>query len=129
MHTYSETTQDIEVSVTTVYLESESSPEQSVYVFAYNVEISNHSEKTVQLLARHWIITDGQGRTEEVQGPGVIGEQPVLKPGDFHQYQSFCPLKTPTGNMRGSYQMKSDGDEKFDIKVPLFFFRSADMLH
>ena len=128
MHTYSETTKDIEVSVTPVYLENESSPEESVYVFAYNVEIKNKSDKTVQLISRHWIITDGDGRTEEVSGPGVIGEQPTLAPGDSHKYQSFCPLRTPTGNMRGSYQMKAEKDS-FDIKVPLFFLRSETILH
>lgn len=129
MHTYSETTQDIEVKVVPNYLHEESRPEESVFVFSYDIEITNRGQKTVQLLSRHWIITDGNGKTEEVRGPGVVGEQPTLKPGARHQYQSFCPLRTPQGNMRGSFQFQIEGGSTVDVKIPLFFLRSDLLLH
>lgn len=129
MHTYAETTHDIEVKVVPNFLADESRPEQSVFVFSYDVEIINHGSQTVQLLSRHWIITDGNGKVEEVKGPGVVGEQPVLKPGARHQYQSFCPLRTPQGNMRGSFQFQVDKKNTIDVKIPLFFLRSDLLLH
>lgn len=128
-YSYSEVTRDILVEVRPQYLEHESRPEISQFLFSYNVTIFNQSHKTLQLISRHWIITDGNGKVEEVKGPGVIGEQPILKPGQSHSYQSFCPLRTPTGNMRGTYQMLTIEDERFDIKIPLFFLRSDLVLH
>ena len=126
---YREETHKIEVAVTPEYLLDKSSPEAKRFVFAYHVSITNKSDFEVQLLGRHWIITDGQGEVQEVKGDGVVGEQPKLKPGQSHQYSSFCPLTTPTGNMRGTFQMLSHKGSKFEIKIPLFFLRDAGLLH
>jgi ApaG protein len=126
---YYEMTQGVEVEVSPEYLPNESSPESSQFVFAYHITISNRGETEVQILSRHWIITDGEGVVHEVKGAGVIGEQPKLKPGESHKYSSFCPLKTPTGNMRGSYQMTNAEGAKFDVKIPLFFLRDTRNLH
>lgn len=122
-------TQGIEVEVTPEYLPKESSPENSQFVFAYHIAITNHGETEVQLLTRHWIITDGNGEAREVKGDGVVGEQPKLKPGESHRYSSFCPLPTPTGNMRGSFQMTNDRGARFDVRIPLFFLRDLRNLH
>jgi ApaG protein len=124
MHKYSETTQDILITVTPTYSHEHSHPAQSQYVFVYKVSILNQGSKPVQLLARHWIITDGSGHVEEVQGPGVIGVQPKIKPGQSHEYESFCPLATPVGNMRGTYLMTDETGHQFKVKIPLFFLRS-----
>lgn len=126
---YYEMTQGIEVEVTPEYLPHESAPTQKQFVFAYHVTISNKGETEVQLISRRWIITDGNGVVHEVEGPGVIGEQPKLQPGQSHKYSSFCPLETPTGNMRGTYQMVNDKGAQFDIKIPLFFLRDMRELH
>src|SRR5690606_8880306 len=96
-----------------------SSPGDNHYVWAYRVRIENHGDQTVQLLRRHWKITDAMGRVQEVQGSGVVGEQPVLHPGDAYEYTSGTPLPTPSGIMVGSYQMEADG-ERFDIGIPAF---------
>jgi ApaG protein len=126
---YYEMTQGIEVEVVPEFVPEESSPEASQYVFAYHITITNRGETEVQLMSRHWIITDGHGVVREVKGPGVVGEQPVLKPGDKHQYSSFCPLTTPTGNMRGSFQMVNIRGAEFNVKIPLFFLRDMRNLH
>ncbi len=126
---YREKIHDIEVEITPEYLEKDSSPEASRFVFAYHVTITNKSDYEVQLIARHWIITDGKGVVHEVKGEGVIGEQPKLKPGQKHQYSSFCPLTTPTGNMRGTFQMLSHKGANFNVKIPLFFLRDSGLLH
>jgi ApaG protein len=89
-------------------------------LFAYEIEITNGGSETVQLLTRHWIITDGEGRVEEVQGPGVVGQQPVLEPGHSHRYTSFCPLPTPFGTMHGSYGMTTADGERFDVQIAPF---------
>lgn len=117
---YSRTTRDITISVDPVYLEDQSSPGDNHYVWAYRVRIENHGDHAVQLLRRHWKITDAMGRIQEVQGAGVVGEQPVLKPGDTYEYTSGTPLPTPSGIMVGSYQMESDAGERFDVDVPAF---------
>jgi ApaG protein len=126
---YYELTQGIEVEVLPEYLPAESSPEASQYVFAYHITITNKSDMEVQLISRHWIITDGKGVIHEVRGSGVVGEQPKLLPGQSHRYSSFCPLPTPTGNMRGTYQMVNNQGAKFEVKIPLFFLRDAGMVH
>ena len=90
------------------------------YFFAYRIRISNVGEETVQLVSRHWIITDGDGRMEEVQGPGVVGEQPVLEPGESFEYSSCCPLPTPIGSMQGTYQMVTSGGSQFDAEIAPF---------
>lgn len=120
---YYEITQGIEIHVEPQYLPDESQPEASQFVFAYTITIANKGETDVQLISRHWIITDGNGVVHEVRGPGVVGEQPRLAPGQKHQYSSFCPLPTPTGNMRGTFQMINSLGAKFDVKIPLFFLR------
>jgi ApaG protein len=117
---YRAVTHHIEVVVEPIYLEEQSDPAQDRYVWAYRVTIANHSEAGVQLLSRHWRITDGNGRVEEVRGPGVVGEQPRLNPGDSYQYMSGCPLPTPSGIMVGSYTMRTSAGEMFEIDIPAF---------
>ncbi len=117
---YQEITRGIRVSVNPTYLEGQSDPSQGHYVWAYQVTIANEGPETVQLLTRHWKITDGRGQLHEVQGPGVVGEQPVLKPGESFEYTSGTPLSTPSGIMAGSYQMQAASGEMFDAVVPAF---------
>lgn len=117
---YSQTTRSLTVTVEPTFLEEQSSPAENQFVWAYRVRIENHGEKTVQLLRRHWRITDALGRVHEVKGPGVVGEQPVLRPGDSYEYTSGTPLTTPSGIMAGSYQMENDEGEHFDIVIPAF---------
>jgi len=114
------TTRDISVSVETSYFEKQSDPDEQYFVWAYRITIANHSDQTVQLLTRHWKISDGQGRVQEVRGDGVIGEQPILEPGASYTYSSGTPLQTPSGFMHGSYQMQSDDGERFDVDIPAF---------
>lgn len=117
---YEKTTRSISVSVKPFYLEEQSSPDEDRFVWAYKVNIANKGAETVQLLRRHWRITDKLGRLQEVGGPGVIGETPVLKPGESFEYTSGCPLGTPSGIMAGSYEMATTGGERFDIEIPAF---------
>ena len=114
------TTRDISVTVETSYLEKQSDPDEQYFVWAYRITIANYSNQTVQLLSRHWKISDGQGRVQEVRGEGVIGEQPILEPGANYTYSSGTPLQTPSGFMHGSYQMQSDDGERFDVDIPAF---------
>jgi ApaG protein len=108
------------VSVEPTYLETRSSPASSEYFWAYRVIIENQGRETVHLLSRHWMITNARGELTEVKGPGVVGEQPVLKPGERFEYTSGAPLNTPYGMMGGAYQMESEGGERFDIEIPTF---------
>lgn len=117
---YEKITRDISVSVRSFYLEEQSSPDEDHFVWAYKVNIQNRSQDTVQLLNRHWKITDKLGRLQEVRGSGVVGEQPVIKPGESFEYTSGCPLETPSGIMAGSYQMSTAAGERFDIEIPAF---------
>lgn len=117
---YQTTTRGIAVTVKPVYLEDQSSPADNYYVWAYQVRIENQGPQTVQLRTRHWRITDGRGQIQEVRGPGVVGEQPVLKPGQTFEYTSGTPLPTPSGIMVGSYQMESESGETFDVAIPAF---------
>jgi ApaG protein len=117
---YSETTRAITVTVRPDYLEDQSSPDEHRYVWAYHVRIENVGGETVQLRNRHWRITDGFGRLQEVRGPGVVGEQPVLEPGESFEYTSSCPLATPSGFMVGDYEMETRGGENFLVRVPAF---------
>lgn len=117
---YSETTRSLTVTVQPIYLEDQSSPTDNHFVWAYRVRIENGGEETVQLLRRHWKITDAIGRIQEVKGSGVVGEQPVLHPGDSYEYTSGTPLSTPSGIMEGTYQMETLAGERFDIAVPAF---------
>jgi ApaG protein len=117
---YRATTRGIEVSVLPTYLEARSSPDDSQYFWAYRVIIENHGKETVQLLNRHWMISNARGELTEVKGAGVVGEQPVLKPGESYEYTSGAPLNTTSGMMGGAYQMKSETGEQFDIEIPTF---------
>ena len=113
-------TRGIAVRVEPTYLESRSSPDSSQYFWAYRVIIENQGWETVQLLSRHWMITNARGELTEVKGPGVVGEQPLLKPGESFEYTSGAPLNTPSGMMGGAYQMQTDNGECFDIEIPTF---------
>ncbi|MCY4547791.1 MAG: Co2+/Mg2+ efflux protein ApaG [Defluviicoccus sp.] len=123
---YTAITRAIRVSVEPIYLDQQSSPPDAHYVWAYHVKISNEGGATVQLLTRHWRITDGLGRVQEVRGAGVVGEQPVLAPGETYEYTSGTPLPTPSGIMLGSYGMKGEDGERFDIEIPAFSLDCPD---
>jgi ApaG protein len=117
---YSATTKAIRVSVKPIFLDDQSTPSEDHYVWAYQVTIENTGGETVQLLNRHWRITDAHGRMQEVKGEGVVGEQPRLRPGELFEYTSGTPLTTPSGLMMGSYEMKGEGGQRFDIDIPAF---------
>jgi len=114
------TTKGIRIRVQSRYIPERSEPEQSQWLFAYHVQIINEGAETAQLVSRHWIITDANGKIEEVKGPGVIGKQPVLQPGDAFEYTSFCPLPTSFGTMHGTYQMVTPGGTRFDAEIAPF---------
>ena len=114
------TTRGIRIQVQSFYDEERSSPSESYYFFAYRVRISNVGGETAQLVSREWIITDGNGDTQRIQGPGVVGEQPVLAPGEEFEYTSFCPLPTPVGAMHGSYLMALPNGENFEAEIAPF---------
>ena len=123
---YTETTRGIKVSVQPVFLEDQSDPDEKQFVWAYHVSIRNTGQETVQLLRRKWRITDGRGQVVEVEGPGVVGETPVLEAGDEFEYTSGTPLNTPSGFMQGSYRMVATATgEIFDIVIPTFSLDSA----
>ena len=117
---YQKETRAIEITVKPFYLEEQSEPDDSHFVFAYHIRIQNNGQDVVQLLNRHWQITDGRGRIQEVRGPGVVGEQPVLRPGEAFEYTSGCPLNTATGIMVGTYEMETLDGERFDVDIPAF---------
>jgi ApaG protein len=117
---YSETTRSIKITVRPIYLDQHSSPSDHHYVWAYHVRIENEGAEIVQLRNRHWRITDAYGRLQEVRGPGVVGEQPILKPGQSFEYTSSCPLSTPSGIMVGDYEMITEAGEHFLARVPPF---------
>jgi ApaG protein len=113
-------TRGIRVRVESFYVPDRSNPGQGQWFFGYRVTIANQGDVTVQLLTRHWVITDGNGHAEEVRGPGVIGEQPTLAPGETFQYVSACPLPTSFGTMHGSYQMVDESGQHFDARIAPF---------
>ena len=119
----------IETSVQTSYVEEESSPEQEHYVFSYTVTITNTGKEPAKLISRHWIITDADGRIQEVRGKGVIGQQPHLKPGESYTYTSGTMMETAIGFMQGSYQMLADDGTKFDSHIAPFRLVVPGMLH
>ncbi len=125
---YRAVTRDIEVSVEPYYLEEQSDPEDSRYVWGYRIVIANHSTRPVRLMHRYWHITDQNGQVDEVHGPGVIGEQPRLRPGDTYEYSSGCPLDTPSGMMFGHYQMEADDGEVFEVSIPAFSLDAPGMV-
>ncbi len=114
------TTRGVRVQVQSAYVPERSAPQEGRYFFAYRIRISNLGEQTVQLVSRRWVITDADGHVEHVQGPGVVGEQPVLEPGESFEYTSFCPLPTPIGSMQGTYQMVTAGNKRFDAEIAPF---------
>jgi len=117
---YRAATRSIEVTVKPRFMSDRSSPENGYFFWAYTIEIINRGDKTVQLKTRHWKITDARGRLQEVRGAGVVGEEPVLKPGESYEYTSGVPLQTPSGFMTGSYGMVAEDGEGFDIAIPAF---------
>lgn len=117
---YRAVTRNIEVSVEPFFLDDRSDPAENRYVWAYRITIANKSDQFVKLLSRHWKITDGAGRVELVNGPGVVGEQPELNPGDSFQYTSGCPLTTPSGIMVGHYTMQDQAGRTFEVQIPAF---------
>lgn len=117
---YDKTTHDIKVSVKPEFLDDRSDPGEDYFVWAYTIEIENLGTQTVQLITRRWQIADAHGRIQDVNGPGVVGEQPVLLPGQSFRYTSGAPLSTPSGMMMGSYQMETDAGECFDVEIPAF---------
>ncbi len=117
---YRATTRGVEVCVEPFFLPDQSEPEERRYVWAYRVTIANHSPATIKLLSRYWHITDGLGRVQEVEGEGVVGEQPELEPGDSFQYTSGCPLATSSGIMMGRYTMRTKDGDFFEVDVPAF---------
>ncbi|MCF6322442.1 MAG: Co2+/Mg2+ efflux protein ApaG [Rhizobiaceae bacterium] len=117
---YNSITSDISVSVLPVYIDERSKPEDSRYFWAYRVVVENRSGEPVQLVSRYWHITDGNGHVEEVSGAGVVGEQPLIKPGGSFEYTSGCPLDTPSGIMAGHYVMKRPDDSIFEVAIPAF---------
>ena len=117
---YTQTTRSVTITVRPEYLEDQSKPDENHYVWAYHIRIQNQGQQIVQLLTRYWKIVDCAGRTQEVRGPGGVGEQPVLRPGESFEYSSGTPLSTPSGFMVGSYQMTTDGGDRFDVAIPAF---------
>lgn len=123
------TTRAVRVLVRSAYVPDRSSPEDGFYFFAYRVRITNTGEVPVKLISRHWIITDGSGRVEEVKGPGVVGEQPLLTEGQSFEYTSACPLSTPVGSMHGTYQMLTAEGEMFDARIAPFTLAEPNALN
>ena len=121
-------TEGIRVTVEATYLPERSSPDEGSYAFAYTVTIANESAPRAQLRRRHWIITDGNGHVEEVEGPGVVGQQPVLDAGETHRYASGAVLSTPVGTMEGTYEMHTEGGRVFNARIPRFSLQVPGIL-
>ncbi len=121
---YEAVTHGIRVRVRPKYLEDQSAPDEGYFFWAYTIEITNETDAVVQLRSRHWKITDANGRTEEVRGPGVVGRQPVLRTGQSFTYTSGCPLTTPSGIMVGTYRMQLDDGNFIEVAIPAFFLDS-----
>jgi ApaG protein len=122
-------TRGIRVDVQSEHLEDRSEPESDQWFFAYHIRISNESAETVRLVSRRWIITDAQGRVQEVRGMGVVGQQPVLRPGESFEYTSGCPLGTPFGAMQGTYRMVTEEGDEFDAEIAPFGLHESAELH
>lgn len=119
---------DIDILIQSKYMEGESDPDSDYYVFAYYVHIHNRTKVDVQLLSRHWVITDSDNNVEEIQAKGVMGEEPFIKAGEIFYYNSFCVLHTPVGSMRGSYGMRSRDGICFDADIPIFTLSMPNFL-
>ena len=129
MHTSEAVTDGVRVQVTARYSPTRSQPLRNLWLFLYTIEISNESADTVQLISRHWIITDAENRVEEVRGLGVVGQQPTLAPGESFEYTSSCPLQTPFGTMGGTYQMVTTGGKRFDVEIATFTLSEPYTIH
>lgn len=119
----------IAVEAVAEFIPEQSDPQENRYVFAYHITVSNTGEVAAQLISRHWVITDGSGKVQEVRGQGVIGEQPVIAPGERFQYSSGCGLETPVGTMHGSYQMIAEDGHRFEAPIPPFVLAMPRVLH
>jgi ApaG protein len=126
---YQSLTENIRITVRPEFLESQSQPDNGRFMWAYTIRVENLGQETVTLLTRHWIITDGHGRRQDVRGDGVVGEQPTLRPGQQFEYTSGCPLQTPSGMMVGSYGMITDRGRPFDVAIPAFSLDSPHDQH
>ncbi len=115
------------VDVEPQYLPDQTEPDHEMYGFAYTITVRNSGDTTAQLISRHWIISDARGHTEEVKGLGVVGQQPLLKPGEAFQYTSGCRLRTPSGTMHGSYFCVAEDGERFEVEVPMFVLDATDL--
>jgi ApaG protein len=125
MHTYVATTESITVSVRPIFLDGQSDPMARKFVFAYFIRITNEGTEGARLLRRHWFIHDSHGEQKEVEGEGVVGRQPMIAPGESHEYSSFCVLETFEGSMEGTYLMERQGGEHFTVVIPKFTLRAA----
>jgi ApaG protein len=123
------TTRGIRIHVRSSYVPERSRPEEHEWFFVYRVRITNEGAETAQLVSRHWVITDAHGQEEEVKGPGVVGKQPMLEPGESFEYTSFCPLRTAFGTMHGSYQMVTTSGERFDAEIAPFTLAEPHAIH
>ncbi len=122
-------THGVRVTVEPSYDLERSDPHRGSWFFLYTVTITNERRDTVQLLHRHWIIQDEQGRVEVVRGPGVVGQQPILQPGESFRYTSGCPLRTATGTMKGSYRMMTEDGDPFEVEIAPFVLSDTDIVH
>jgi ApaG protein len=120
---------EFRITTTSVFVESESDPDQNKFFFAYKIAIKNTGSSPAQLISRHWIITDALGHKEEVRGPGVVGLQPKITPGQTFEYDSACPLKTSSGSMKGFYQFVDENGEHFDVEIPEFYLIAPTAVH
>lgn len=118
-----------QVGVQVSFIDAESRPEESYFLFSYRIKISNNGSLPAQLISRHWVITDAVGKTEEVRGAGVVGLQPRILPGQSFEYESVCPLTTASGSMLGSYQMVDESGESFEIDIPEFYLVAPSAIH
>jgi ApaG protein len=129
MFPFSQVSHDIKIEVSPSFIAEQSDPQRSFYFFSYTVKVTNESAGKVQLLRRQWIIIDGEGKTEEVEGAGVVGLQPKIEAGQAFEYSSFCPLQTPTGSMRGRYLFVDGSGEEFWVGVPEFILSEPSFFH
>lgn len=129
MKTQGQSPVNINIECLPHYVMEESRPDQSYYFFSYKIRIINNGEQSLQLLSRHWVITDSLGRSEEVRGPGVVGLQPKIQPGQHFEYESACPLATSTGSMKGTYTMVTEDGQNVEVSIPEFYLICPQSLH
>lgn len=129
LQNYTKVTRGIRVNVFPQFNPENSNIDAGMYLYIYTVTVSNETDDTIQLLSRHWEITDGLGETEHIIGEGVIGQKPIIAPNDSFTYSSSCPLKTPSGTMKGRYQMRNSANELFDVDIPEFFMKDSRLMN